>query len=159
MQKILLIAGIAVSLAVSTAGCGGGGDSSPVSDTSLTAAEWRKEANAVCRDIGRKVRKEPLPQAESEIAAFVVAVIPLWKREEDGIRALTPPAELDAAARELADALGYVNVALLEIHIATQRNDGFRRFDAVRQGRGAVRHVKLKARALGLQACAKQRIP
>lgn len=139
-----------------TAGCG---SDSPPTTGPLSAAEWREKVNALCAEIGPKIRRVPRPRAESEIASFVAAVIPLWKREEDGVRALVPPAELATTARELVEALGYVNIALLEIHISTQRNDGLRRFDAVRRSEAAARDVKLKAQVLRLPACARQRIP
>jgi hypothetical protein len=144
------------TLVLVLAGCGG--DNSSESQA-LTAAAWRREVNAICRDIGGQVRAVRLPVKETQILPFTAEVIPLWKSEEERIRALSPPAELVDAAGQLADALAEVNLSLLEIHIATQRNDGVRRFYAVKRSDTAARGVKLRSRALGLRDCAKQRVP
>jgi hypothetical protein len=146
----------AAVLVLTLAGCGGGSGSR---ENRLSALEWRREANAICRDIGGQVRAVPLPTKETQILPFTAEVIPLWKSEEERIRALSPPAELVDAAGQLADALAEVNVSLLEIHIATQRNDGVRRFYAVKRSDTAARGVKLRSRELGLRDCAKQRVP
>lgn len=146
----------AVLLVIALAGCGGG---SNADSEALSAAEWRREANVLCKDIGGRVRAVPVPRTEHAILAFTSEVIPLWKQEEDRLRALAPPEELEVRAGELADALAEINVALLEIHIATQRNDGIRRFEAVQRSETAARGVKLRSRDLELPACASQRIP
>jgi hypothetical protein len=86
-------------------------------------------------------------------------VIPLWKEEEDRIRALAHPPELVDGAEELADALAELNVSLLEIHVATQRNDTSRRTDGIRRGEAAGQRIKLAALELRLHACVAQRIP
>jgi hypothetical protein len=154
VRNAALAATLGLILAL-TSGCGG--NSSP--DHRLAAAEWRQEVNALCRDIGRQVRAVRLPTSEAGILPFTAKVIPLWKSEEDGIRALSPPANLVAPADQLADALAEVNVSLLEVHIATQRNDGVRRFYAVKRSDTAARGVKGRSRALGVLDCAKQRVP
>jgi hypothetical protein len=150
------LAAVLVS-ALLASGCSG--NSTSVSDTPLTAAQWRWAANELCREIGPEIRAVPRPRATGEILPFTAKVIPLWKREEDRLRALAPPTQLATPAEELADALSEVNVALLEIHIATQRNDGMRRYYAVQRSDTAARGVKLRSRALGLAACARQRVP
>jgi hypothetical protein len=151
------LAALAVALAVTpvVAGCGSKGSAS----STLTAAQWRREVNAVCRKIGPKIRAVRVPVAEARILPFTAEVIPLWKQEEDRIRALVPPSRLATRAEELADALSEVNVALLEIHISTQRRDGLRRYFALQRSATAARGVKLRSRALGLPACARQRVP
>ena len=130
----------------------------PSSET-LTAAEWRREANEICREIGPQVRAIRQPKALDAILPFTSAVIPLWKDEEERIRALLRPPELEAQAEALADALAELNVSLLEIHIATQRNDGTRRVDGIARGVSAARTIKLTSRELRLPACRAQRIP
>jgi hypothetical protein len=147
-----LAAALALAL---VAGCG---DDSTSANT-LTAAEWRREANALCRELGRRIRAVPRPPMEDRILDFTAAVTPLWKREEDELRALVPPPELATRAEELADALAQVNVGLLEIHIATERNDGDRRNEGIERSEGAGREVKQRSQDLGLSACAAQRIP
>jgi hypothetical protein len=146
----------AAVLILTLAGCGGGSGSQ---ESRLSATEWRREVNTICRDIGRQVRAVRLPTKETEILPFTAKVIPLWTSEEQRIRALSPPAELVDPAEQLADALAEVNLSLLEIHISTQRNDDVRRFEAIKRRDTAARAVKLRSRALGLPDCAKQRVP
>jgi hypothetical protein len=135
----------ATGLVMLLAGCGG---SSDPPDT-LSAPEWRREANAICRDIGRQVRAVPQPTIEGDVLTFTATVSPLWKKEEERIRALRAPAV----------ALSEVNLSVLEIHIATQRRDGQRRDDAIRRGEAAGSALKSRSRDLGLPACVNQRIP
>ena len=146
-----------LALAVTPIVAAGCGSKSSASST-LTAAEWRQEANAICRELGPRIRAVRRPVAVAQILPFTAKVIPLWKAEEERLRALVPPRQLAVPAEELADALSEVNLSLLEIHIATQRNDGLRRYFAVRRLDTAGRGLKLRSRALGLPACARQRV-
>jgi hypothetical protein len=150
MRKLVL-----GSLVLALAGCG---SSSPDEQT-LTAAEWRREANTICREIGREVRAVPEPRTVEAILPFTAAVIPLWKRQEDGIRALVPPSELAADAEALVDALAELNVALLEIHIATQRNDDGRQADGIQREVTATQSIRRWSNDLRLHVCLDQRIP
>jgi hypothetical protein len=147
---------LAVALAVTpvVAGCGSKGSAS----STLSAAEWRRQVSSICREIGPEIRAVRRPVTEAQILPFTAKVIPLWKSEEERLRALVPPRQLAIPAEELADALSEVNLSLLEIHIATQRNDGLRRYYAVRRLDTAGRGVNLRSQALGLPACARQRV-
>ena len=155
VRKTLTALVLALSVIPVVAGCGSKGSAS----STLTPAEWRQQVNAICKEIGPRIRAVRVPVAEAQILPFTAEVIPLWKQEEERIRALVPPSQLAARAEELADALSEVNVALLEIHISTQRNDGLRRYFALQRSATAARGVRLRSRALGLPACARQRVP
>ena len=154
MRRALIALAAVLAVTPVLAGCGSKGSAS----STLTAAEWRREANTICREIGPKIRAVRRPVAETQILPFTAKVIPLWKSEEERLRALVPPSELAIPAEEVADALSEVNLSLLEIHIATQRNDGLRRYYAVRRLDTAGRGVRLRSRGLGLPACAAQRV-
>jgi hypothetical protein len=154
MRGALVAIAVALAATPVVVGCGSKGSAS----STLTAAEWRREANAICREIGPKIRAVRRPVAETQILPFTAKVIPLWKSEEERLRALVPPSELAIPAEELADALSEVNLSLLEIHIATQRSDGLRRYYAVRRLDTAGRGLRLRSRALGMPACAEQRV-
>ena len=105
------------------------------------------------------MRAVPQPETLDAILPFTSKVIPLWKDEEERIRALARPPELEARAEALADALAQLNVSLLEIHVATQRSDSARRVDGIQRGVTAARGIKQLSRDLGLPACGAQRIP
>ena len=155
---VLAAALSAIALSVISAGCGIGSDGSSTPRV-LSAAEWRREANAICRDSGRNVRRVPLPKKESEISAFVAQVVPLWRQQEDRLGALAPPEEIAVPVGEYLSALRYLEKALVEIHIATQRNDGERRSEAADKRRRAARDMRHRALIIGVPACAGQRIP
>jgi hypothetical protein len=145
------------SVAFLATGCGT--DLSTAHGTPLPAAVWRHRANAICTDVGRKVKAFPQPTSTGEIDDFVAGVAPLWKREWSVLRTLVPPSPMAGTARDLVTALDYVTSSLVEIHVATERDDGARREEAARKTEVAARDFKLHSLELGLQACARQRIP
>jgi hypothetical protein len=146
-------------LALGAPGCGSGSGSSSTQAGPLTMKEWRSRANAICRDIGGTVRRFRQPTTGGEITPFVAAVVPLWRSEESRIRALSEPETVAAGVRDYLTALSYLEAALVEIHIATERNDGTRLGGAVDKSRRAALDMRYRARLMGLSACAGQRIP
>lgn len=157
-MRTLLLAATIVAIGGLAAGCGGGSGSSSTTPA-LSAAEWRREANALCRRIGREVRDVRPARRESEVSAFVSAVAPLWKQELDLTRALGAPDEIAATVGFYVGALDYLNQSLVEMHIAAQRDDSSRLHNARLAIQGAARDAKLNAEALGLRNCVRQRIP
>jgi hypothetical protein len=145
----------AAVLVLALGGCGA--DSGGSGKTPLSTDEWQREANAICRQVSRELRRIPPPQAESEISAFVAATTPLWRRQENQIAALEPPDELAVPVRDYLQALSYLEAALVEIHISTQRNDGQRRYDATNKAGAASADMRQRSGELGLPACAQQR--
>lgn len=156
MLAALLTTLTAGALGLVVAGCGDG-ETKPGPE--LTAAEWRRQVNAVCRTVGREVRAVRPPDQGGRVDEFTAAVIPLWDRERNEIKALTPPEQLSRPAAELLTALDYLNVGLVEVHIATQRYDGDRRQRGIERVRAAATGIKLRAAELRLPACFGQRIP
>lgn len=152
--SLLATAVCVVALGLLAAGCGGGSSPEP-----LSAAAWRRSVNVLCRGTGHEASKTKRPRSTAEITPFVAAVLPLWKKQADGVRALVPPPELATLAGKYVQALDYVNAQLLDLQIAAQRDDAARGYRAVRGGQLAVKDAKRAARALRLPACARQRIP
>ena len=148
----------AVLLAIAAAGCGSGSGSSSATGA-LSGAEWRQEANAICRVSGRAIRDVRPARRADEVSAFVAAVAPLWKQELDSTIALAPPDEIAATVADYVGALNYLNRRLVELHIAAERQDDSRLYNAGLVVQDAARDVKIKARSLRLPACAAQRIP
>lgn len=149
--SLLLAAGLA---ALALAGCGDGGN-----EPALTPAAWRAQANAICRRAATSIEAFRVPTNAGEIAPFTSGVLPLWDGVRKQMRALPPPPELAETAADLVTAYDYLSAALLEIHIATQRYDGARRVEAIRKSRVAARDITVRSQAMGLTACADQRIP
>jgi hypothetical protein len=147
-----------VLLASAAAGCGSGSGSSSTTGA-LSAAEWRREANAICRVSGLAIRGVRPPRHAPGVPAFVAAVAPLWKQELDSTAALAPPEKMAAAVADYVGALDYLNRRLVEMHIAAERHDNSRLYGAGLVVQDAARDVRLKAQRLRLPACAAQRIP
>ena len=90
-------------LALTTAtGCGGddgdgkGGGASPSGDGSLTAAEYRKQGNALCEDAVREVEAIPAPTSADNIADYLETVFDASEEVNDRFVELEPPEELRA---------------------------------------------------------------
>jgi hypothetical protein len=157
MRTILVAALVAVPLVLGAAACGG--SSNDTSEQPSTAAQWRQQASVICRTAGRKLIRVRQPTRNSQIEEFIAAILPVWKGEVDDLRKLRPPPSLARDAANFATAISYLSAALLEIHIATELNDGVRRDKAFTKLRASEQGVRLQAQALLLPACARQRFP
>jgi nitrous oxide reductase accessory protein NosL len=147
----------ALSFVVSLMAAGCGGDSNAA--TQLSAAQWRAQADAICRRTVRELRRHPPPKTDGEIAPFVAAVTPLWKGQADELRALDPPDELTGAAAAYVTDLDYLARWLVELTVARERGDGARADAAVTKIQGSARSSKQKARDLELKTCGRMRAP
>lgn len=88
------LAGIAALGAVAfIAGCGGGSDS-------LTAEEFRTQADAICADYNSQAASLTAPTRPSEYLASLKEIVPLQKSQLDKLKELQPPSELSATFDE-----------------------------------------------------------
>lgn len=82
--------GVGVAIAVTAAAaCGGGSDSGPPS-----AAEFRNEANAVCRDAVESLAAIDPPSGPGQFAGALEEVLPRQEALLDDLREVEPPEEL-----------------------------------------------------------------
>lgn len=119
---VILVAVISVA-----AGCGGGGDST----TTMTKAEFTKQASAICAkgeadiraaiaDYNKKIESTPNGTNslayQREVAKAMVnnTIIPAMREELERLEGLTPPAEADAAASKMAKTFS-LSVGELEV--------------------------------------------
>lgn len=109
------LAGIAaLGAAALLAGCGGGSDS-------LSAEEFRTQADAICADYNTQAAELTDPTQPSEYLASLKEIVPLQKSQLDKLKDLEPPSELSATFDEA--------LALLErqsgvLDTAVQRLEG-----------------------------------
>jgi hypothetical protein len=88
------LAGIAALGAVALiAGCGGGSDS-------LSAEEFRTQADAICADYNSQAANLTDPTQPSEYLASLQEIIPLQKSQLDKLKDLEPPSELSGTFDE-----------------------------------------------------------
>jgi hypothetical protein len=93
--------GLAVLLGILTvllAACGGGsgGASSTGGGTSLSAADFRKQADAICARYEQKLSAIGQPTSASELGDFVDQAVPLIEQGNNDLKQLEPPPELQA---------------------------------------------------------------
>ncbi len=88
------LAGIAALGAVAViAGCGGGSDS-------LTADEFRTQADAICADYNRQSDALSDPSSPDEILPSLKEILPLQQDQLTKLKALEPPSELSGTFDE-----------------------------------------------------------
>ncbi|HEY3070265.1 MAG TPA: hypothetical protein VGJ34_08110 [Gaiellaceae bacterium] len=88
--------GLAILLAVSglaLAACGGGGGGGARGE-SLTPAEFRQQADAICAEFEGKLNDLGSPSSVDELAEFVDKAVPIIEEGNDRLQALEPPDEL-----------------------------------------------------------------
>jgi hypothetical protein len=77
--------------------CGGGsGGASTGGGTSLSAADFRKQADAICAKYEQKLNDIGQPTSASELGDFVDQAVPLIEQGNNDLKQLEPPAELQA---------------------------------------------------------------
>jgi hypothetical protein len=89
------------------AACGGGGGSSKGGTTeALTADQFRRQADAICRKYEDKLNELGSPSSMEELQDFVTSALPLIQEGNDELHGLPPPDELQDdwdAAMKLQD--------------------------------------------------------
>ena len=86
-----------LALAAAT-GCGGDDEDgeSASGDGPLTAAEYRKQGNALCKDAVREVEAIPVPTSADDIGDYLETVFDASKKVNDDFVKLEQPEELRA---------------------------------------------------------------
>jgi hypothetical protein len=84
------------------AGCGGddsseeSGGESASGGGALTAAEYRKQGNALCKDAVREVEAIPAPRSPEDVADYLEKVFDSSEKVNDEFMKLEPPEDLRA---------------------------------------------------------------
>ena len=86
-SRLALFAGL---LTLLLAACGGGSDE----DHSLTADQFRRQADSICRQYEDKIKALESPSSVNELGGYVDQVIPIIEEGNDKLADLQPPAEL-----------------------------------------------------------------
>ena len=151
------LAGFCVAGAIAiVAGCGGGGDDD--TSGSLSAAEFRTQADAICQTSNDSLATLTEPTASSssaEVAAFLTAGLEATDAEIAKLRALDPPADL---AGELDQALDLLEQRQTRIRAVADRVAAGEDFETViGQANDEIDNLNnqadAKAKELGLTVC------
>jgi hypothetical protein len=93
-RGLAALLGILTLLLVACGGGSGGGAST--GGTSLSAADFRKQADAVCAKYEQKLNDIGQPTSVSELGDFVDKAVPLIEQGNTELQKLQPPDELQA---------------------------------------------------------------
>jgi transcriptional regulator of aromatic amino acid metabolism len=83
-------------LVLAACGGGSGGGSSTGGGTSVSAADFRKQADAICAKYEEKLNDIGQPTSVSELGDFVDKAVPLIEQGNTELQKLQPPDELQA---------------------------------------------------------------
>lgn len=143
-----LVAGIAaVAGAVALAGCGGSG--------TLSADEFRSQADAICADSNAQVAKVQDPASAAAFPSYLRALLPLQQSQLTKLEALKPPKELQDTYAEALDLLKQQGAAL---SAASDRMESGENPEAVVKDvsddvQAIQTQADAKAKELGLTVC------
>lgn len=136
------LAGLAaIGAAVLIAGCGGGSDS-------LSAEEFRSQADDICADFERQIDALAEPTSADQVLTFLRAGLPIQEAQLDRLRALDPPDELQD---DFDEAIELSERQIAAIDAAADRIEGGEDPEAV------ISEVSDDIESLGDQADAKAR--
>jgi hypothetical protein len=106
-------AGLATLGAVALiAGCGGGGSDS------LSADEFRQQADAICADANTKIEALTEPSANDQVLGFFQSGLQIYQEQIEDLKALEPPDEL---APTFNEATGLLDQQLAKITAAVDK--------------------------------------
>ncbi len=143
------LAGLAALGAVALiAGCGGGSDS-------LSAEEFRTQADAICADYNSQADQLAEPTQPSEFLASLKEIVPLQASQLDKLKELEPPSELSGTFDE---ALALLDRQAGVLDTAVERLEGGEDPEAVLNDiateAGSIGdEADAKAEELGLKVC------
>ncbi len=127
--------GTAIVLALlALAGCGGGGEAG------LSRGTYITKANAICRDVGKKLEALTVPTSNDQIPAYATKALPIYDNALARIRALRPPSELDSKVKAWLEEIGKSRKVVSDLGQAAARKDDAK-----------VRSLGTRAVALGNQ--------
>ena len=95
-SRTALVAVLAAAGLLMPAGCGGDDDEEKSGSEGgpLTAGEYRKQGNALCKEGIREVERIPTPSSEDKIADYLEQVFGIAADANDDFAKLDPPEEL-----------------------------------------------------------------
>ncbi len=160
-------AAVAGLVALVVAGCGGGGSSTSAGASGASGAsgsaplskdEYVSQANAVCKEANDRIEALQAPASNqlSDVAKTVEEELPINQEALEKFTALTPPADLQAKADQIA-ALGKSQIALAQQLVKT--NDVNQANALIARAKPLGDRFDSIAASMGLGECAKSPSP
>ena len=128
--------------------CGGGGGNR------LSKEDFQQQANAICKRYDAKIAALGNPTSPSDIPDFVAKGIPLIQQGLAELRALRPPAELQADYNRMLDETERAIPAARKLSDAAAKQDAAAVQEALQEANAADQASDRIATKLGLSDCA-----
>lgn len=157
-MRVFVILSVLSALVLGTTACGGdetSGSSNGDGATTLTAAEWRTKADAICTEAKTKLDALDVPSTNDQIVPFLNAGLAITKERIDQFEELAAPAELADVSREAVrlqkDTNDKIGAAIAKIEGGTSAEAAFQEFDAAITKNG--NDLDALAKKAGLTVC------
>jgi hypothetical protein len=140
------------ALAALLAACGGGGGT----DTTLSAAEFRQQADAICAKYQDQLNALGTPSSLAGLKDYVNKAVPIIEKGNAELQALEPPEEL-AGTWNRAMELNQQQLDIVrDLQQAVESEDQAKMQDLLQQADAANAESDKLAQQLGLQECGKE---
>ncbi|MBA2348532.1 MAG: hypothetical protein H0V81_09590 [Solirubrobacterales bacterium] len=144
MRHPLIALPVTLAACVALAACGG--------DT-LTADEYRKQADAICKDFDAKQKELPDPKSIADFGKLTDEAKPLIEDQIEQLRDLEAPDELKDQAEEAYDLLDQQVPKLDELKAAAKDNDTAKIQSVAESASKLSTQANAKAKEIGLTVC------
>jgi hypothetical protein len=148
------IAIVAGAAALFISACGGGGSGG--GGQSLTADEFRQQADAICKQYEDELSELGSPSSLDDLGNFVDKAIPIIEEGNDKLSELEPPDDLSGDWDRALQLQGQSLQVARDLQKAIHDNDTARVQDLVSQLAAADAESTRLARNIGLENCGQQ---
>lgn len=148
IPALVSVATTALLVALAVSGCGGGS-----SGGALGKKDFISKADAICREIDKKINAIPNPQKVEDVAGFVDKTTPLF---DDGIarlKKLEAGDDIKAGADQLISGLEQQRVVIADLRTAAGNKDAKAMQKASVDGSKISKRLAAQARQTGFKSC------
>lgn len=143
----------ACALALLAAGCGGGGSST---DTTLSPAEFRQQADAICANDEARIKALGSPTSADELGDYLDKAMPIFEEGNQALHRLNVPDELAADWERAMELQDQSIEDLRELRDAIENQDDARVQELLAELNTADAESTRIARKIGLENCGQE---
>jgi hypothetical protein len=134
------------------AACGGGGGT----DTTVSAAEFRRQADAICAKYQNQLNALGTPSSLADLKDYVNKAVPIIEKGNAELQALEPPEELAATWNRALELNRQQLDIVRDLQDAVEAEDEAKMQDLLEQAQAANEESDKLARQLGLRECGEE---
>jgi hypothetical protein len=147
--RLAIVVGAAALFLAACGGGGGGGQS-------LTAEEFRQQADAICKQYEDELNELGSPSSLDDLGTFVDKAVPIIAEGNNKLSKLAPPDDLSGVWDRALELQGQSLQVARDLQKAIHDNDTARVQDLVSQLAAADAESTRLARKIGLEDCGQQ---